>query len=278
MRVRTLGLFAVSGCLAEPEADPTWRLVWEDTFDGAEGSAPDPGTWNLEVGRGPQGDGWGNQELQTYTAEPDNVDLDGRGFLRIRARRDLDGGWTSARITTQDKQVFRYGRIEARVLVPAGKGLWPAFWMLGADIGEVSWPNCGEIDILEARGQEPEVLFGTVHGPGYAGADSVGGTLVHADGPLSEDFHDVAVAWDPNHVAWFLDGVPFHTVTPGDLPPGAVWVFDRDFFLLLNLAVGGTFLGPGGGPDETTPDVAVLGVDHVRVYERTTPLSEWSEP
>ena len=262
-----------AGCVADPEAGETWRLVWEDTFDGAAGSRPDPTNWQLETGRGPNGDGWGNQELQTYTDLPDNVDLDGAGFLRIRARRDGDA-WTSARIKTQGLQAFRYGRIEARVNVPAGQGLWPAFWMLGSDIDEVAWPNCGEIDILEVRGQEPDVVFGTVHGPGYSGGDSVGALYLRPEGSFAGSFHDFAVEWDPGHIAWTLDGTLYHTVTRADLPEGSAWVFDHEYFLLLNLAVGGTFLGPGGGPDATTPDVAAMGVDHVRVYERIEPLTE----
>ena len=276
--MRLLPLFALlgsAGCLADPDDGETWRLAWEDNFDGPEGSAPDPSVWTLETGRGPNGDGWGNQELQYYTDRPTNVDLDGNGFLRIRARREaFEGGeWTSARIKTQQKQSFTYGRIEARVNVPAGQGLWPAFWTLGEDITEVPWPGCGEIDILEVRGQEPDVIFGTIHGPGYAGSDSVGALYKRLEGPFTGEFHVFAVEWDPNHIAWFLDDVVYHTATPGDLPPDSAWVFDHDFFLLLNLAIGGTFLGPGGGPDGTTPDTAAMGVDYVRVYERVEPLS-----
>jgi beta-glucanase (GH16 family) len=263
---------ACSGCLTDPEEGETWRVVWEDTFDGPEGSAPDPANWSIETGRGPNDDGWGNQELQVYTDRPDNVDLDGNGFLRIRARREGDG-WTSARIKTQQKQSFTYGRIEARVNLPEGQGLWPAFWTLGEDITDVPWPGCGEIDILEVRGQEPDIIFGTIHGPGYAGADSVGAAYKRQEGPFTGEFHVVAVEWDPQHIAWYLDDQIFHTTTPGDLPPDSTWVFDHDFFLLLNLAVGGTFLGPGGGPNDSTPDTAAMGVDYVRVFERITPLS-----
>jgi beta-glucanase (GH16 family) len=278
MRTLTLGMLAMaaSGCLADPDDGETWRLAWEENFDGAEGSAPDPSVWVIETGRGPNGDGWGNQELQYYTDRPANVDLDGNGFLRIRARREAFEGaeWTSARIKTQGKQSFTYGRIEASINVPAGQGLWPAFWSMGEDITEVPWPGCGEIDILEVRGQEPDVIFGTIHGPGYAGADSVGALYKRQEGPFAGSFHTVAIEWDPNHIAWYLDDALYHTTTPGDLPPDSPWVFDHDFFLLLNLAVGGTFLGPGGGPDGTTPDVAAMGVDYIRVYERVAPLSE----
>ncbi len=273
--MRFLLLPFVTGCLASSEEGP-WRLVWEENFDGPEGAAPDAATWNLETGRGPQGDGWGNQELQHYTDRPDNVDLDGNGFLRVRARREAFEGaeWTSARIQTQGKQAFTYGRVEASIRVPAGQGLWPAFWMLGADITEIPWPGCGEIDVLEVRGQEPDVVLGTVHGPGYSGADSVGALYKNQAGSLADGFHTYAVEWDPGHIAWTLDDEVYHTVTRDDLPEGSVWVFDHDFFLLLNLAVGGTFLGPGGGPDDTTPDLAAMGVDFVRVYERAEPFTE----
>ncbi len=273
MRPSALALLALAaGCISDPNEGQTWQLVWEDDFNGAVGQPPDPTVWTLETGRGPADDGWGNQELQVYTDQPENVDLDGNGFLRIRARREGDG-WTSARLKTQGGRSFGYGRIEARINVPAGQGLWPAFWMLGDDIVDVPWPNCGEIDILEVRGQEPDVVFGTIHGPGYSGADSVGALYKRQEGPFSGDFHVFAVEWDPGHIAWYVDDTLYHAATPASLPPDTAWVFDHEFFLLLNLAVGGTFLGPGGGPDDTTPDVAVMGVDYVRFYERIEPLT-----
>lgn len=280
MRTPLLLLTALGmGCTAPADEGP-WRLVWEDPFDGPAGTAPDPEHWILETGRGPNGDGWGNQELQHYTDRADNVDLDGNGFLRIRARRESYEGadFTSGRIKTQSLAAFTYGRIEARVTVPEGQGLWPAFWMLGEDIVDVGWPLCGEIDILEVRGHTPDTIFGTLHGPGYSGGDSVGNTYtLPDDASLAEGFHDVAIEWDPGHIAWSVDGEVFHTATAADLPDGAAWVFDHDFFLLFNLAVGGTFLG-AEQPDGSTPEVATYGIDHVRVYERVEPLSAESLP
>jgi beta-glucanase (GH16 family) len=262
-------LFLLGGCMADLEP---WRLVFEDDFDGPEGSAPDPDVWTYDVG----GDGWGNEQLEFNTDRPENVDLDGNGFLRIRARREAYEGntWTSGRIKTEGLQQFEYGRIEARVLVPEGRGLWPAFWMLGADFADIGWPSCGEIDILELRGETPTEVLGTIHGPGYSGAASIGHTWTSPE-PLSDDFHVYAVEWDPRHIQWWVDDTLVGAVHPGDLPPDTTWVLDHEFFLLLNLAVGGTFLEE---PDDTTPDKAALGVDYVRVYERTVPLADPLDP
>lgn len=252
-------------------ADPLverWELIWEDEFDGSAGSAIDDANWDFDVG----GDGWGNQQLEYDTDRTDNVSLDGDGNLQILAKRESYEGrnWTSGRIKTKGKFEFTYGRVEARIKVPEGTGFWPAFWMLGANIDEVSWPTCGEIDILEARGNEPRTVLGTVHGPGYAGGDSVGASLVGED-KFTDDFHVYAIEWDPQHIIWYVDGEVLNTVHPGDLPGGAPWVFNHDFFLILNLAVGGVFLD---NPDETTPDQGALLVDYVRVYERAQPLTD----
>jgi beta-glucanase (GH16 family) len=257
-------LIGITAC-SPPDAKP-WTLRWVEQFNGPEGSEPDPSTWVHDVG----GDGWGNSQLEYNTDRTDNVDLDGNGFLRITARREAyeDNSWTSGRLTTHGLESFAYGRIEARILLPAGKGLWPAFWMLGQDFADVGWPTCGEIDILELRGETPNELLGTVHGPGYSGGSSVGQTWV-TEQDLTDDFHIYAVEWDPRHISWWLDDALIGTVHPGDLPAGTPWVFDHDFFILLNLAVGGNFLEE---PDETTPDVAVMGVDYVKVFERTEPL------
>ena len=240
----------------------SWQLVWSDEFDGAAGSPPNPEFWVHDVG----GDGWGNNQLEFNTDRTDNVFLDGEGRLVIRAQReDYQGNtWTSGRIKTQDTVAFAEGRVEARIKLPYGPGLWPAFWMLGEDIPEVGWPLCGEIDIMEVRGGNPNEMIGTVHGPGYSGGESVGDTY-RFPSANAEYWHVYRVEIDEGYIAWFVDDVLYHRVTAADLPDGALWVFDHPFFLLLNQAVGGTFLQP---PNEQTQDVNDMLVDWVRVSQR----------
>lgn len=251
-----------------PPADdgtrPGWRLIWQDEFDGPAGTPPDTARWTPEVG----GDGWGNEQLEHNTDRTDNAALDGDGRLAITARRESYRGnaYTSARLSTRGKFEQTYGRFEARLRMPIGQGMWPAFWLLGGDIGEVGWPACGEIDILEYKGQAPSIVYGTVHGPGYSGASGVGKEQPISRTDLSEDFHIYAVEWTPDRIRWFVDSFMFHELTPDDLPPGTRWVFDHDHFIILNLAVGGRFVGPLG-PDVAFPQS--LLVDYVRVYEKT---------
>lgn len=246
-----------------PAALGGYTLVWADEFDGAAGAPIDPSRWVHDVG----GDGWGNNQLEFNTDRTENVRQDGEGKLIIEAlREDYEGNrFTSGRVLTQGRFAVQTGRVEARIKLPVGSGLWPAFWMLGADIDQVGWPTCGEIDILELRGEEPYTALGTIHGPGYSGADSVSGQYTLRAGTFGDDFHDFAVDIDPGHIAWMIDGEVFATVTPGDLPDGAAWAFDRPFFLLLNLAVGGNFVG---ALDESALPARVE-VEHVRVYERS---------
>jgi beta-glucanase (GH16 family) len=235
------------------------RPVWTDDFDGPAGAPVDPATWGFEVG----GHGWGNAELQTYTAGTANAALDGHGNLAVTVRRAADGAFTSARLVSKDRFALRYGLVSARVRVPGGRGLWPAFWMLGQDIDATGWPGCGEIDVLETFGTEaggvPRRVHGTVHGPGYAGRSGVsGGYDPGVD--LSGDFHEYAVRWEPGRIRWLFDGHPYHQVTPADLP--GPWVFDHDFYLLLNVAVGGAFSVPPA--DDLALPRAML-VDRIRV-------------
>lgn len=260
--MRLLTLLLLGACTA-PDTLPTWSLVWEDEFDGPLDAPPDPAVWTHDVG----GDGWGNNQLEFNTDSTRNAFQDGEGLLHIVARKeDLDNrNFTSARITTKGAVTVDYGRIEASIQLPAGQGLWPAFWMLGSDIDEVSWPGCGEIDIMEFRGQDPEVTLGTLHGPGYSGGSGVGDTYRLPEGDFTDGLHEFAVEIDPDHIAWYVDDVLVQRRTPADIPRGTAWVFDHEFFLILNLAVGGTFLGP---PDETTPFPAEVLVDRVSIYER----------
>jgi beta-glucanase (GH16 family) len=242
------------------------RLVWSDEFDGPAGAPADPSIWTHELGDGSlQGiAGWGNSELQHYTDEPANAVHDGLGNLVVTARRtSVNGntGYTSARLVTKGKLEVAHGWIEARARVPRGAGLWPAVWALGASIDDAPWPACGEIDLMEHVGREPRRAFGTIHGPGYSGDAGVVGT-VDLERDLADDFHVFAIDWAPGSIAWYLDGVRFHRATRADVAPNA-WVFDDPFFLLLNLAVGGTF---GGPVDEQTAFPAELLVDYVRVY------------
>jgi beta-glucanase (GH16 family) len=209
--------------------------AWSDEFDGPAGSAPDPGIWTAETG----GHGWGNKELQYYTGDGENACLDGTGNLVITVRRTDQraadsryGGreYTSARLITLGRMTLRYGLVQARMRLPGGRGIWPAFWMLGEDYGEAGWPGCGEIDVMENFGTDPALVQGTVHGPGYCDAGGI--TASHRAGfSLAGGFHTYSVAWEPGRIRWFLDDCHYATVTPGDLR-GHRWLFDHDFFLV----------------------------------------------
>jgi beta-glucanase (GH16 family) len=256
------GLSAFARCSA-PER--SWRLTWSDEFDGAAGQSPDPAKWAFDVGVGPNGDGWGNAQWEYDTARPQNASLDGAGNLVITARRESYGGmqYTSARMATKGIFTQERGRFEARIKLPAGQGLWPAFWLLGSDIDACGWPACGELDIMEYRGQDRQVVTGSLHGPSYSGADSLGGTTTLPGGAaFDQDFHVFAVEWTKEWIAWKLDGELWQVVVPAARPAGSAWAFDHPFFVLLNLAVGGNYVGP---PDPAIFPQAMI-VDYVRVY------------
>jgi beta-glucanase (GH16 family) len=252
-------------CLAatcSAQSKSPWKLYWGDEFDGPSGSRPDPIKWVFDLGNG----GWGNEENQVYTDRPQNAALDGNGSLVIRAIREPNGGYTSARMKTLGRFEIKYGKIEARIKVPEGKGVWPAFWMLGADVESrgVGWPNCGEIDIMEHIGGEPSKIHGTVHGPGYSGSNSLGKVYTTPDGrSISDDFHVFSVEWAADAIDFLVDGFRYGRVTRSDLPKGTRWVFDHPFFLLFNLAIGGRW---PGYPDSTTVFPQKMIVDYVRVY------------
>ena len=252
----SLGLAMVLGCRGES----TPGLVWQDEFEGPAGQLPDSSRWQFDLGTD-----WGNAQLEQTTDRPENVGLDGEGNLAITAREEEFAGqsYTAGRIKTKDLFELTYGRFEARIKLPIGQGIWPAFWMLGANIDEVGWPQCGEIDIMEYRGQEPRVLHGTIHGPGYQGDASLGSKHVLGEGGFNLDFHVFTVEWNENSITWLVDGFKYHSVTSAELPPGTEWVFNRPFFLLLNVAVGGRWVGP---PDESTEFPQKMLVDWVRVY------------
>ena len=264
---------SVCGGGASPQspspASPTaWTLAWSDEFDLADGSRPDPSRWVHDLGGG----GWGNNELQTYTDRPENAAIrDGALVITARAERfaGSDGhprDYTSARLKTKGRVEQTYGRFEARLQLPRGAGLWPAFWMLGADIDGAGWPECGEIDIMENIGREPRTIHGTLHGPGYSGGAALSGAVQSPSGAAFADgFHVVAVEWEPREIRWYLDGRQYFARTAGDLPGGARWVFDHDFFVLLNVAVGGNW---PGNPDPAITFPQEMKVDYVRVYRR----------
>ncbi|MDT9001565.1 glycoside hydrolase family 16 protein [Paucibacter sp. APW11] len=252
-----------------PTPSPSWTLVWSDEFEGAAGSAPNRAYWNDDLGN-QEAEGWGNHELQYYTAAPRNAALDGQGHLLLRAERAVNPGpcwdgkpcaFASGRIKSNGKVNFSYGKLEARIQIPAGQGIWPAFWTLGED--QLPWPAAGEIDVLENIGRTPNTAYGTAHGPGYSGAHGLGNNHV-APAPLAADYHVYTVIKRPNEIIWQIDGIPYHRLTPASLPAGAPWVFERPFFLIFNLAVGGDW---PGSPDASTVFPAEMRVDWVRIYK-----------
>ena len=238
-----------------------WKLVWQDEFDGENGSLPDPEKWVMEIGNN---NGWGNQELQYYTSEPANCRQED-GMLIIEALKEEREGfdYTSARIKTQGLFDFQYGKVEMRARLPYGQGIWPAFWMLGSSIKEVGWPQCGEIDIMEFIGRVPDKIFGTLHGPEYSGGRGLQNSVQNiAD--LKEGFHTYGIEWDKDAIRWYFDGTLYHQVIRENLPTTYTWVYDDKFFILLNLAVGG--LWPEY-PDDTTVLPQRYVIDYVRVYQ-----------
>ena len=237
-----------------------WRLTWSDEFEGAAGTRPDPDRWVAEIG----GHGWGNEEHEYYTDSTDNASLDGDGHLVITARKESLGvdcwygecRYTSARLITKGKFAQAYGRFEARIKLPRGQGIWPAFWLLGDDIDDVGWPRCGEIDIMEYLGHDELTVYGALHGPEFDPSVNYVGEESFAD-----DFHTFAVDWSPTQVHFLVDGHRYETThKPAD---GQGWTFDHPFFVLLNVAVGGRW---PGYPDETTKFPQQMVVDYVRVY------------
>jgi len=239
-----------------------YKLIWSDEFSGPAGTAVDGSKWTFDVG----GTGWGNNELEYYTNSTNNAALDGSGNLVITAKEQDMGGkkYTSARLKTQGIKTFTYGRIEARMKISQGQGLWPAFWMLGEDIADNPWPACGEIDIMENVGKEPNIIHATLHGPGYSGGE--GPTKQYMlSAPVASAFHVFAVEWEPNTIRWYVDDTLYSTKTKSDIPSSASWVYDHPFFIIMNLAVGGSW---PGNPDGTTTFPQQLQVDYVRVCQK----------
>lgn len=253
-----------------------WTLVWSDEFDGAAGARPDSTRWRHEIGDGCSvgNCGWGNNEKEWYTSDAANASLTGEGTLAITARAAQVGlrcyygpcRYTSAKLTTKGKYEPGYGRVEGRIKLPRGQGLWPAFWMLGRDFPSTPWPASGEIDIMEFRGSRPWETSSAMHGPGYSGDRT---PFVHRAGregiALSDDFHRYATEWEPGQVRFYVDDALHYVVNRSATAGLGAWAFDHPFYIILNLAVGGGF---DGDPASDAIFPATVLVDYVRVFER----------
>ncbi len=246
---------------------PGWTLSWSDEFNQKDGTLPDPAKWKIETG----GNGWGNKELEYYTNRTQNLHVR-KGNLEMIALKEhyvgADGvtrEYTSARLNTLGKFEQAYGRFEARIKIPYGQGIWPAFWMLGNDSETTGWPGCGEIDIMENIGREPAIVHGTIHGPGYSGAKGIGAPYSLASGRFADEFHVFAAEWEPQQIRFYVDDHLYATQTPADLPTATKWVYDHPFYVILDLAVGGEW---PGNPDGTSSFPQTLLVDYVRVYKK----------
>ncbi|MEO7962396.1 MAG: glycoside hydrolase family 16 protein, partial [Gemmatimonadaceae bacterium] len=273
-------LFVVS-CAHPNGSAPTtvgsaWTLRWSDEFDGARGAGADAKSWSHDSGDGCAAGncGWGNNEKEHYAEGAPNASLTGSGELAIVARV-ADSGlscyygpcrYTSAKIKTQGKIQVTHGRVEARIRLPRGQGLWPAFWLLGSNIGPTPWPACGELDIMENHGSNVAQISSAIHGPGYSGGTTpfVHGTT-RPDGSFADAFHVFAVEWDSSRIIFSVDNTPHYVVTKDEVRKHGEWPFDQPFFIILNLAVGGNF---DGDPKSDAIFPATMLVDWVRVYER----------
>jgi len=256
-----------------PQPATTWTQVWSDEFDGASGTPVDPAKWNYELGDGcgTGNCGWGNNEKEYYTSSADNVSLNGQGQLAIVAKPAPAGltcyygacKYTSAKITTRGKMGAAPGRVEARIKLSSGQGLWPAFWMLGTGFPGVKWPECGELDIMENKGSGPSGSSSAIHGPGYFGNTPFAHSNVVTQGTLSSDYHVYAVEWDKSHATFYVDGFAHYTVSQGEILAFGPSILDQGFFVILNLAVGGNF---DGDPKSDAIFPATMLVDYVRVF------------
>ena len=236
------------------------QLVLQDEFD-IDGT-PNNALWGYDIGTGQNG--WGNNELQYYTSRPKNVTVE-NGYLLITAHKESFEGssYTSARLLTKGKFEQTYGRFEARIRLPWGQGIWPAFWMLGGDIDTNPWPGAGEIDIMEYRGQEPTIMLGSVHGPGYSGGNAITKSFTLQNDRFDTGFHVFGIEWGPNYINYYVDDVLYNQITPSDVT--GEWVFNKPFYILINLAVGGSFVG---SPTNETVFPQTMLVDYIRVYKK----------
>lgn len=254
---------AQSSAPPPPPPSSSYVLSWSDDFSGANGSSPDSSKWVMETGGG----GWGNNELETYTSRPENAKIQDGNLVITAIQENFTGTdgisrpYTSARMKTAGKFDQKYGRFEARIKMPAGQGIWPAFWMLGNNIDSVPWPSCGEIDIMENLGKEPATVHGSLHASGF---DSTASYSLNT-GKFADDFHVFAIEWEPAAIRFYVDGNLYDTRTPANVPAGKTWAFDHPFFILLNVAVGGNW---PGSPDATSTFPQNMLVDYVKVYSK----------
>ena len=236
----------------------TWELVWSDEFNSP--GLPDSEKWDYEVGL------IRNNELQYYTkARSENSRIE-NGNLVIEARKEPyeESGYTSASLITKSKASWTYGRIEVRANIPEGRGMWPAIWMLGDNIGEVGWPDCGEIDIMENVGFEPNTIHGTVHTGAYNHVSGTAQGALISVPEVGKDFHIFAIEWDSQRIDFFVDDQYYFTFA-NDGKGEASWPFDRSSYLILNIAVGGAWGGQQGVDDQIFPQQML--VDYVRVFK-----------
>ena len=266
------------GTSSPPRVDDTSTsqptLVWSDEFNGPASARLDSTKWRYDLGDGCQSGncGWGNQEKEYYTSSAENIALNGQGQLQIVARPAAAGltcyygpcRYTSAKITTRGNVLAGpNGRVEARIKLAAGQGLWPAFWLLGNNFPTTPWPQCGEIDVMENHGSDLTTISSAIHGPGYSGNTP----FVHShrlqSGTFADDFHTFAAEWNSERVQFFVDGTSHYTITRQEAQSRGNWVFDQPFFMILNLAVGGTF---DGDPKSDSILPATMLIDYVRVY------------
>ena len=234
-----------------------WLLVWQDEFDRND---IDQTKWQLDVGY----TGETNNEMEIYTDRKENVFTE-NSCLVIAARKENYSGYhfTSARLTTKGLYSWTYGKIEARLKIPSGQGLWPAFWMLGEDVSSIGWPDCGEIDIMENIGNRPETVRGTLHGPGYYRDDGIWADYTLSGQKFADNFHLFSIEWEPDQIRWYVDNQLYSILGINDVP--GKWVFDHPFFILINVAVGGYW---PGYPDETSHFPQFMRVDYVRIYSK----------
>lgn len=241
-----------------PDNYPGYQLTWNDEFDSSDINT---GNWNFELGNS----GWGNNELENYTGRIQNAFVSG-GKLIIEARREnsTNSLYTSARMTTQNKKSFRFGRIDIRAKLPVGKGIWPALWMLGDNISSVGWPACGEIDIMEVVGHEPNKLYGTLHfGTSAATHESYGNSYTLSSGSFDQQFHVYSLLWEQDSIKILVDDQAYLSGTTANINP--VYPFNNNFFFIFNVAVGGNW---PGSPDGSTIFPQRMFVDYVRVFKK----------
>ncbi len=267
LAVALLSLSCGGGATLRPPPPASYKLVWSDEFSGPDGASPDSSKWTYDIG----GNGWGNKELEYYTNRTQNARIMGGNLVIIAQKETYTGSdgvtrsYTSARMKTQGLFSQAYGRFEARIKIPAGQGMWPAFWMLGNDITSNGWPKCGEIDIMENIGKEPGTVHGSLHGPSTTGptSDATAPFVLPAGQNFADDFHLYAVEWEPGTIRFYVDSSLYSTFYSSQWPAGGTWVFDHPFFIILNVAVGGDW---PGSPDNTTVFPQHMLVDYLRVY------------